>query len=316
MRDDPIYECDPSAAPDADFEPGTLAHLVPGNRGRMLDPRRTPVVVTRLLPEIAMFELEVAAFEDAGARWEIDAERVGRFQFEPGQAQASAAMVSTLEEASARFSQPLLVPCTDAGRDATAKRITATRSRARPFLPGESTIEALEAFLGDLGLAELDDAFARRFVSNPSSSELVKGHAIVLAKLGLCPYAGTIVRSADLFTGAWSEAHRAEHIVARLAFVRELFATEGVDRVTLYRGMAGDRPLEPPRAQSFVSTTFDPAVAEAHFAGSRTTTAAALYRQSVPVERLFMTHRETRAMNRLFRESEAVLIGDPASPLF
>jgi len=29
-----------------------------------------------------------------------------------------------------------------------------------------------------------------------------------------------------------------------------------------------------------------------------------------------MTYRETRAMNRQFRESEAVLIGDPASPLF
>ena len=29
-----------------------------------------------------------------------------------------------------------------------------------------------------------------------------------------------------------------------------------------------------------------------------------------------MTHRETAAMNRQFRESEAILLGDPASPLF
>ncbi len=29
-----------------------------------------------------------------------------------------------------------------------------------------------------------------------------------------------------------------------------------------------------------------------------------------------MTHRETRAMNRQFAESEAVLLGDPANPLF
>ena len=75
-------------------------------------------------------------------------------------------------------------------------------------------------------------------------------------------------------------------------------------------------PLEPPRAQAFVSATFDPAVADAHFAGGVTTIAAALYRQSVPVERLFMTYRETPAMNRQFRESEGVLLGDPSSPLF
>ena len=29
-----------------------------------------------------------------------------------------------------------------------------------------------------------------------------------------------------------------------------------------------------------------------------------------------MTYRETKAMNRQFAESEAVLLGDPASPLF
>ena len=38
-----IYARHDDPAPDADFEPGCLEHLVPGNTGRLLDARRTPV---------------------------------------------------------------------------------------------------------------------------------------------------------------------------------------------------------------------------------------------------------------------------------
>jgi hypothetical protein len=311
-----VYERDPHAAPDDAFETGTLEHLVPGNRGRLLDSRRTPVVVTDVLPSTGTFEVEVAAFEDVGARWEIEVERVGGFQFEPGQASADVGTVAALDEAGRRFDRPLSIPCAETERADTAARIEAARTKARGFLPGPSPFVALEAFLEGRGLSTMEEAFAERFVSNASSGELVKGHAIVLAQLGLCPYEGKVVRSPDLFAGEWSEDRRADHIVSRLGFVRELHAVDGLERVTLYRGLASDEPLKAPRARSFVSATFDPSVAEAHFSGGPSTVAAAIYRQVVPVERLFMTYRETRAMNRQFRESEVVLIGDPESPLF
>lgn len=310
-----VYESDPDAAPDDAFEPGSLAHIVAGNRGRLLDARRTPVVVRGVSVERGTFEVEVAAFEDARAVWEIEAERADRFQFHPGQPTADVGTVAALEGAIARFDLPLSIAAAETDRAATDERIAADRERARTFLPGLSPADALGRFLEELGLAELDEAFASRYVSNASTGELVKGHAIALARLGLCPYAGKVVRSADLFAGDWAEERRAAHVVARLAFVRELFAPEG-SHVTLYRGLASEHPLEPPRGASFVSATFDPAVAEAHFGGGPTTVAAALYRQAVPVERLLMTHRETAAMNRQFRESEAILLGDPASPLF
>jgi hypothetical protein len=38
------------------------------------------------------------------------------------------------------------------------------------------------------------------------------------------------------------------------------------------------------------------------------TRTVATYRQMVPIDRLFMTHLETRQFNHPFRESEAVLI--------
>lgn len=310
-----VYESDPDTAPDGAFEPATLAHLVAGNRGRLLDARRTPVVVRSVSVERGTFEVEVAAFEDVGAVWELEAERAGRFQFHPGQATADAAAVTALEAAIARFDRPLSIAASAADLARTEERIAAERGRARRFLPDALPFDALERFLGELGVAELDEAFASRYVSNAGSGEVVKGHAIVLAQLGLCPYDGKVVRSPDLFAGEWTEERRAAHVVARLAFVRELFAPGG-NSVTLYRGLASERPLELSRGASFVSATFDPAVAEAHFGGGPTTVAAALHRQAVPVERLFMTYRETAAMNRQFRESEAVLLGDPASPLF
>jgi antitoxin component HigA of HigAB toxin-antitoxin module len=316
MSSSDVYERDPHAAPDDAFETGTLEHLVPGNRGRLLDARRTPVIVRRILPETGMFEVEVAAFEDAGACWEIEVERVGSFQFEPGQESADDETVAALDEARRRFDRPLSIPCAETERAETSARIEAARARARELLPGPSPFAALEAFLEERGLATLEEAFAERFVSNASSGELVKGHAIVLAQLGLCPYEGKVVRSPDLFAAEWSEERRADHIVSRLGFVRELHAVDGHDRVTLYRGLASDVPLTAPRTRSFVSATFDQSVAEAHFSGGPSTVAAAIYRQVVPVERIFMTYRETRAMNRQFRESEAVLIGDPGSPLF
>jgi hypothetical protein len=62
-----IYQSDPDAAPDSELLPGEPRHLVAGNRGRLLDPRRTPVHVTAVSPELGFFEVEIDAFEDARA---------------------------------------------------------------------------------------------------------------------------------------------------------------------------------------------------------------------------------------------------------
>ena len=53
-----MYQKDPAAAPDSDFTPGDLSCLVPKNTGRLLDPRRTPIGLVAVEPEIGVFELE------------------------------------------------------------------------------------------------------------------------------------------------------------------------------------------------------------------------------------------------------------------
>jgi hypothetical protein len=177
-------------------------------------------------------------------------------------------------------------------------------------------VSLLEAFLANRGLLELDRRFAETFVSNPGSGELVKGHAIVLAELGLCPYRGKVVRDPRLFEDPWARTSRARHLIARLAFMQELWSSWNCATATLYRGAAVDGPLPPRSSSSFVSATFSAVVAKAHFDGGPSTETGVLWRQRVSIDRLLMTFLETPAMNRRFREAEAVLIADPGNRAF
>jgi hypothetical protein len=327
-----IYASDPNSAPDTDFAAGDLRHLVAGNHGRLLDQRRTPVTVVAVRPEVGAFVVEIGAFEDAGARWELPLATVSRFQFARDGAVASPDAVAELTRAVARLDRELVIECDPSARQVTERRIEAVRQAIRKRMAelapvdltrhivartGDSALyEVLDRIMGEHGVAELDRRFAAVFVSNPGSGELVKGHAIVLAELGLCRYHGMVVRDPDLFGQPWTRARRADHIVVRLAFQRELWSSWDRPTVTLYRGAAVEGPLPAPARSSFVSATLSREVATAHFDGGPTTRTAVLWRQDVPVERLFMTFLETPAMNERFREAEAVLVADPANRAF
>jgi hypothetical protein len=323
----PIYQRDPEPADDSRFEPGALRHLVPGNRGRLLDTRRTPVVVRAVALEPGMFEVEVGAFEDAGARWQLPFEHVGHFQFARGGATAAPAAVAEYERAVRRLDRTITVAADQRVGRATLRDLDAERSRTRAWLarrlpagaidmPGMvgrragdgRLFDLLEGLMDARGLAEVERRFSAGFVSNPGSGEVVKGHAIVLAEMGLVSYHGKIIRDPGALEGAWSRQRRRAHVLARLAFVQEMLAHAGLSTVTLYRGVALEGPHRTGRLGSFVSATFSRDVAESHFDGGAATVAAALYRQVVRTSRLFMTFLETCAMNRQFKEAEAVLL--------
>ena len=72
-----IHQFDPRRASDDQFDPGMLSHLVPGNRGRLLDPRRTPMVIVALELPTGHFIVRIEAFEDRGAEWHMPLEAVG-----------------------------------------------------------------------------------------------------------------------------------------------------------------------------------------------------------------------------------------------
>ncbi len=153
-------------------------------------------------------------------------------------------------------------------------------------------------------------------MSNPNSGELVKGHRIVLAEMGLSPYEGKVIRDRTLFDEPWTKQRRTAHILARMAFIQEVFSGAGYDHVVLYRALNTEGSLRPARNASFTSATFSREVAESLFASRPDTNTAVLYRQPVPIERLFMTYIETEPMNRQFKEAEAILLADPGSRAF
>lgn len=330
---DQVYRSGVDPAADSDFEAGALRHLVDGRRARLLDPRRTPVRVTGLDLTRGYFEVEILDFEDAGGRWLVPLEAVHNYQFAAGP-DASRDDVTAMREVVAVMNRPFTVPADPDAGARSLRRLGEERARVRRWLDdagvgavdlapmvasrsGDAKLcQLLAGYLRERGLADLEAEFAATFVSNAGSGEVVKGHAIVLAELGLCPYTGTVVRDPTLFTGAWTRERRGRHLLVRMAFVQALLTLAGPVDTALFRGISVEGPLAP-RPSSFVSASLSAEVAMAHFrAGHPTASTGVLYRQPLPVDRLFMTFVETAAMNRRYREAEAVLIGDPQNPTF
>ena len=65
-----------------------------------------------------------------------------------------------------------------------------------------------------------------------------------------------------------------------------------------------------------MSATFSFDVAMSHFNERDRATTGVLHRQSVPIERLFMSFLETAQMNRSYKEAEAVLLHDGENQIF
>jgi hypothetical protein len=330
---DRVYQSDPAAEPDSKFLTGDLALAVAGNRGRLRDARRTPLSLTAVDPVRCEIEVRIDAFEDRGARWRLPAWEISRLQLALESQRASPAATAELRRAVQRFNRPLLVNADAAATARTRRRVEEQRAVVRAELEsvdvridfeacvqrreGEPRLySALERYLAAQHLTELDRRLCEMMVSNPHSGELIKGHAIVLAELGLCRFEGTIVRDPDLFAEPWSRSRRAEHLIARLAFTQELWAGGIGQPLTLYRAAAVDGPLPPRRPASFVSCTFSEQVADEHFAGGATTRSAVKWRDAVDLDRLLMTFLETAAFNERFKEAEAVLVGDSSSLTF
>ncbi len=330
----PVYESNPDSMPDSAFRAGEIRFLVAGNGARLLDPRRTPVRISGVFPDEGTFEVEILAFEDRGARWRVPFEEVGRYQFEVGVRTAPETLASAYAAIAERFDRTLEIDVDPRAHAASLERIATERAAAAAWLEREGLGEVeigslarrregdpalaglLERYLAGRDLLVIDSAFCEAFVSNPAAGELVKGHAIVLAELGLCPYAGKVTRSEHVFSGVWERERRASHLLTRVGFTQALWQHATPADVALYRGMSAERALAPGRSSSFVSATFSFEVALEHFRGGPATRVAAFLRQSTPPERLLATFLETPALSVRFKEAEAILLGDPGNALF
>jgi hypothetical protein len=328
-----IHEYDKNMAPDADFTPGKLELLSPGNSCRLLDPRRTPGAIEEYFPDSAMFRWRISAFEHKGRFWDLPAEDVSRLQFERGAKRLSAAAVAAIARAIEVHSAPLRIERSEEARRSAEGEIGRARERAVDWLRRESAFFStggeldlgsrtgprplaldLLRYMASLELREVETRTAENVVLNPRSGEWVKGMEIVLAEMGLIRFDGTVTRTAGVFQGQGDRQTRRAYLVSRLGFVRAYFDVLGVDSVSLYRGVFVDGVRTGPSG-SLVSYTFSPEVARSFSepdARGHVEHPVAI-EKSVPVESLLMTYLETEAMNAEYKEAEAIVLESPAS---
>lgn len=330
-----VYESDPDQLPDSEFTPGDLSLLHPGNVGRMLDPRRTPIRIIDVMPEIGMFELEVAGFEDSGTRWILDLEAFRKFQFAKDSARSSDREVTALEHSISRFSKPLVIEADDDARAASEGILASERDAASdwlgnhtdvlrasvevepPMLVGSEVLRlGLLDYLDSRGLGDIERSVTQTWVSNPRSGEIVKAHEIIIAELGLAPFEGMVLRDGRSMSDPWGRRRRKEHVLVRVGFVRSMFELLGIKRVPLYRGLTFEHAPTERRRPTLISTTFSRAVADALVSADPERYAASLLRQPVPTDRIFMSYIETEAFNSKYTEAEAVLFTEPQGILF
>ena len=124
------------------------------------------------------------------------------------------------------------------------------------------------------------------------------------------------MRDERLFEGTGAKEERARYLVTRLAFVRAFFAELGRDRVLLYRGYYLSERSYPREPQTFRSASFHRGIAESLAGAAGGDSRPVMLAQATRVERIWMSYLETRAMNRQFREAEAVLLYAPDCPAF
>ncbi len=304
----PVHQSDPNRKPDSAYVPGELGCLVPGNRCRLLDGRRTPGVIEAIDETSGFFRWRITAFEDEGKSWDVPIEKVTRYQFERSSDRKVPGCVRRLRRLADRLSEPLVIRPSQAARRAVGREITETERAADCWLESESSFFAqgqtldltvrdgprelahdLRRYLNSQSetLSQIEAKSAEAVVLNPDSGEWIKGMLIVMAESGLVGYSGTIVRTQDLFDGLGAKELRHAYCVHRLAFVRAAFRRAGYSEVVVYRGMASEsRWLEPSR--SIVSCTFSLRVARS-FAGFRRSSrfkTSCLLKLTVPIERL------------------------------
>lgn len=318
---------------DEGYQPGELRFLVEGNSCRLLDGRRTPGRIEAYDPRSAMFTWRITAFEDEGKSWEVPAEEIRRFQF-PEQVQKFTDPVyreiqervaalnkflnlSPEPEEKARTEQALRqeTEAVSGWLEKHSKFFSEQDSLDWEALTGPASLcDDMDVFMKEQGLIDLERETSRKMVLNPHWWEWIKGMKIVLAEMGLAPYAGKIPRKADIFKGAGRKQLRRTYLVKRLGFLRAVFQKSGCSEIVLYRGMSAESGWKEHRPRTFVSFTFSEKVARDFADLSRQSRFKHAYilKRTFPVQSLLMTYLETAAMNAQYQEAEAIILGDEA----
>ncbi len=329
------HEQDKNMKPDEDFLEGKLSFLVKGNKCRFLDGRRTTGYIESFDDESAMFRWRITKYEDKGKHWDMPAEHIKSFQFEKDSKILSSEVVEYISQSTIKFKEKLNIEPNQEISDSTEKRIEEVKKDIIEWLKTNSDFikknmnldtsskigsvllaKDLKEYMRSIKLDEIEKITTDAMVLNPNSGEWIKGMSITLAELGLTGYNGRIPRTKNIFDGKGSKKNREKYLIHRIAFVRAYFALMKIDEVILYRGMSTESDLEKFK-RTYLQCTFSLDVAKDFSDLEKDSKYKNSYilKMTCPVEKLFMTYYETEAMNRQYKEAEAIIFYDESISL-
>ena len=314
---------------DSYFEKGTIHHLVPGNKGRVLDGRRTPGFIEKYDEKSAMFIWRITDFEDKGNCWEIPAEEIVAYQFENNSNKLKENEIKKIKSKCDFFSEKIMIYGSESEYNKTLKLIEKEKIKAMDWFMNESQFvrlgksqleiqsevgssflyNDLASYMDLCGVLDLETKTSHQYLLNPNSGEWIKGLRIVMAEMGLIDFNEKKPRTSDIFTGIGLKEMRSKYILSRLAFVSSFFELSGYKEVQLFRGMATEGALFE-KSKTLISATFNPEVGKAFSIIDRDEkiTFSYLIKFTYPIENIFMTYYETMSFNERYREQEAVVL--------
>lgn len=323
-----VHQYDENMRPDEEFVEGDFCYLVPGNKCRLLDGRRTTGIIEEYFEESGMFRWRITKYEDKGKYWDLPAEEVRRFQFEKDSQQLGRKSIKEIESIVRKYNSKITIKADPKDREQTQNNISKTKTQIKEwlkdnsrFLKGNKEIDFtrkvgyeelyqdIKNYMEKTNLVQQENLTTKSFVLNPESGEWIKGIKIVLAELGLVAYQGKKVRTDNIFKGAGNKSIRREYIIHRLAFMRTLFELMDVKEVVLYRGMSTEKDwIE--KNRTFLSCSFNNEVANAFSSMDRESKYknSYIFKMTFPIENLFMTFFETASMNNQYKEAEALVL--------
>lgn len=323
-----VHEYDDKMKSDDEFVDGDISLLVEGNHCRLLDGRRTTGVIEKYYEDCGMFRWRITKYEDTGKYWDLPAESVKGFQFQKDSLRLSYDQIKQVNKHIIEFDKDIKIEAKETDRSNTEKEIKETKEKIEEWLKENSLFlksgeeinfssregskllgKDLMNYMKYIGMLEEEIKTAETMVLNPNSGEWVKGMNIVLGEMGLVTYQGKMPRTKDIFKGLGDKNNRRKYLINRLAFIRAYFSMLDIDEVVLYRGMSNEKRWKKVN-RTYLPCTFSLEVAKAFsdFERESKYKNSYLVKMTCPIDKLFMTYWETEAMNRQYKEAEALVL--------
>lgn len=322
-----IHESNANSLPDSDFVKGDIKYLVKQNKCRLLDGRRTPGYIEDYFVDSAMFRWRITDFEDKGNYWDVPAEDISSYQILKGSRELNDIDFKKIALKITEFNKELIIEIDELEQARTEKEILDTEQKIIQWLKENSQfvrigeklnldstegnmalINDLKNYMKTIEMDLLEEKTAKQIVLNPNS-EWIKGMNIVLAEMGVVSYKNKISRGEQIFQEIGEKSLRVKYLIHRIAFVRAYFHLLKITEVLVYRGMCTEGEWNDFYEKSLTSWTFNLQAALSFCDLDKLSKYknGYIFKRTIPIENLFMTYIETEAMNKQYRESEAIL---------